>query len=96
MNTALFNEDMSEEMKERISLFNKKKLKEVLEEGLCNILCIYKDNEIRTFYIRGYNIDENGIKAIMKLYYICDIYTNYKYSSDILIILEKKNNISLI
>lgn len=41
MNTALFNEDMTEEVKERISLSNKKKLKELTDEWLHDILWIF-------------------------------------------------------
>lgn len=93
MDTSLFSGDMTEEMKERISLFNKKKLKELLEEGLYDILFIYKNNEIRSFYERAYRYNENEIKYLMESYYICDIYTHYRSDRDILIILEKKNNI---
>lgn len=96
MNTASFNEEMTEETKERISLSNKKILKQAIKEYLCDTLWIIKDNQIRSFYERAFMYDENEIKALMKLYYICDIYKSYKYTTDILIILEKKNNIPLI
>ena len=91
MNTALFNEDMAEEMKERISLSNKKKLKEVASEWLYDILWIFNDKQISSFYERAFRYNENEIKLLMESYYICDIYTNYRYGGDILIILEKKN-----
>lgn len=93
MNTALFNEDMTEEVKERISLTNKKKLKELTDEWLHDVLWIFNDKQISSFYERAYRYNENEIKTIMGSYYICDIYTNYRYGTDILIILEKKNNI---
>lgn len=96
MNTALFNEDMTEEMKERISLSNKKKLKEMTEEWLHDTLWVLNDKQIRSFYVRAYRYNENEIKYLMESHYICDIYTNYRYRNDILIILEKKNNIPLI
>lgn len=96
MNTASFNKDMTEEMKERISLANKKILKQATKEFLRDTLWIINDNKISSFYERAFMYDENKMKALMELYYICDIYTNYKYSSDILVILEKKNNIPLI
>ena len=93
MNTALFNEDMTEEVKERISLANKKILKEKTVQYLHDVLWILKDKQIRSFYERAYRYNENEIKVLMESYYICDIYTNYRYGTDILIILEKKNNI---
>lgn len=93
MNTALFNEDMAEEVKERISLSNKKKLREMSEVWLKDILWIFNDKQIISFYERAWRFNENEIKTLMQSYYICDIYTNYRYGSDILIILEKKNNI---
>ena len=93
MNTALFNEDMTEEVKERISLANKKILKEKTVQYLHDVLWILKDKQIRSFYERAYRYNENEIKVLMESYYICDIYTNYRYVTDILIILEKKNNI---
>lgn len=93
MNTSQFHEDMAQEMKERISLSNKKKLKEVASEWLYDILWIFSDKQITTFYERAYRYNENEIKTLMQSYYICDIYTNYRYGNDILIILEKKNNI---
>ena len=93
MNTSQFHEDMAQEMKERISLSNKKKLKEVASEWLYDILWIFSDKQITTFYERAYRYNENEIKVLMESYYICDIYTNYRYGTDILIILEKKNNI---
>ena len=96
MNTASFNEDMTEEVKERISLANKKILKQATKEFLRDTLWIINDNQISSFYERAFMYDENEIKVLMESYYICDIYTNYKYSSDILIILEKKNNIPII
>ena len=100
MNTALFNEDMTEEVKERISLSNKKKLKEATEEYLHDILWIFNDKQISSFYVRAWRYNENEIKTLMQSYYICDIYiyiyTNYRYGNDILIILEKKNNIPII
>ena len=96
MNTALFNEDMTEEVKERISLSNKKKLREMSEEWLKDTLWIFNDKQISSFYERAWRYNENEIKALMKSYYICDIYTNYRYGNDILIILEKKNNIPII
>lgn len=96
MNTALFNEDMTEEVKERISLANKKILKEKTVQYLHDVLWILKDKQIRSLYERAYRYNENEIKVLMESYYICDIYTNYRYGTDILIILEKKNNISLI
>ena len=91
MNTALFNEDMTEETKERISLANKKILKEKTKEYLHDVLWIFNDKQIRSFYERAYGYNEDEIKYLMESHYICDIYTNYKYGSDILIILEKKN-----
>lgn len=96
MKTALFNEDMTEEVKERISLANKKILKEKTKEYLHDILWILNDKQIRSFYERAYRYNENEIKYLMESYYICDIYTNYRYSTDILIILENKNITSLI
>lgn len=93
MNTALFNEDMAEEVKERISLSNKKKLREMSGVWLKDILWIFNDKQIISFYERAWRFNENEIKTLMQSYYICDIYTNYRYGSDILIILEKKNNI---
>lgn len=93
MNTALFNEDMTEEVKERISLSNKKKLREMTVEWLKDILWIFNDKQISSFYERAYRYNENEIKVLMESYYICDIYRNHRYGSDILIILEKKNNI---
>lgn len=96
MNTASFNEDMTEEMKERISLANKKILKQATKEFLRDTLWIFNDKQISSFYERAYRYNENEIKLLMESYYICDIYTNYRYGADILIILEKKNNISLI
>ena len=93
MNTALFNEDMAEEVKERISLANKKILKEKTVQYLHDVLWILKDKQIRSLYERAYRYNENEIKVLMESYYICDIYTNYRYGTDILIILEKKNNI---
>lgn len=93
MNTALFNEDMTEEVKERISLANKKILKEKAYQYLHDVLWIFNDKQISSFYVRAYRYDENEIKVLMQSYYICDIYTNYRYGNDILIILEKKNNI---
>lgn len=93
MNTALFNEDMTEEVKERISLSNKKKLREMTVEWLKDILWIFNDKQISSFYERAYRYNENEIKVLMESYYICDIYRNLRYGSDILIILEKKNNI---
>lgn len=96
MNTGSFNEEMTEEMKERISLANKKILKQATKEFLRDTLWLINDNQISSFYERAFMYDENKIKVLMESYYICDIYTNYKYSSDILIILEKKNNIPLI
>lgn len=95
MNTALFNEDMTEEVKERISLANKKILKEKTYQYLHDVLWIFNDKQISSFYERAYRYNENEIKVLMESYYICDIYTNYKYGNDILIILEKKNNIPL-
>ena len=47
MNTALFNEDMAEEVKERISLANKKILKEKTVQYLHDVLWILKDKQIR-------------------------------------------------
>ena len=41
MNTALFNEDMTEEVKERISLANKKIFKEKTKEYLHDVLWIF-------------------------------------------------------
>ena len=97
MNTGSFNEEMTEEMKERISLANKKILKQATKEYLRDTLWIINDNKISSFYERAFMYDENEIKVLMELYYICDIYINYKYMPDILIILEKKkNNIPLI
>ena len=96
MNTALFNEDMTEEVKERISLANKKIFKEKTVQYLHDILWIFNDKQISSFYVRAYRYNENEIKALMESYYICDIYTNYRYGTDILIILEKKNNIPII
>lgn len=97
MNTAQFNNYMPEETKERISLANKKIFKEKTEEYLHDVLWILKDKQIRSLYERAYRYNENEIKVLMESYYICDIYTNYIYGTDILIILEKKkNNISLI
>ena len=96
MNTALFNEDMTEEVKERISLSNKKKLREMSKEWLKDTLWIFNDKQISSFYERAFRYNENEIKLLMESYYICDIYINYRYGSDILIILEKKNNIPLI
>ena len=96
MTTASFNKDMTEEMKERISFANKKILKQATKEFLRDTLWIINDKQISSFYERAFMYDENEIKVLMESYYICDIYTNYKYSSDILIILEKKNNIPLI
>lgn len=96
MNTALFNEDMTEDVKERISLANKKILKEKTDHYLHDVLWILNDKQIKSFYQRAWRFNENQIKTLMHLFYICDIYTNYKYGNDILIILEKKNNISLI
>ena len=93
MITALFNEDMTEEVKERISLANKKILKEKTVQYLHDVLWILKDKQIRSLYERAYRYNENEIKVLMESYYICDIYTNYRYGTDILIILEKKNNI---
>lgn len=93
MNTALFNEDMTEDVKERISLVNKKILKEKTDQYLHDVLWILNDKQIRSFYERAYRYNENEIKVLMESYYICDIYTNYRYGTDILIILEKKNNI---
>ena len=46
MNTAQFHEDMAEEMKERISLSNKKKLKELTSVCLHDILYIFNDKQI--------------------------------------------------
>lgn len=91
MNTALFNEDMTEEVKERISLANKKILKEKTVQYLHDVLWILKDKQISSLYERAYRYNENEIKTLMQSYYICDIYTNYRYGTDILIILEKKN-----
>ena len=96
MNTALFNEDMTEEVKERISLANKKILKEKTDQDLHDVLWIFNDKQISSFYKRAWRYNENEVKALMKSYYICDIYTNYTYGSDILVILENKHNISLI
>ena len=96
MNTALFNEDMTEEVKERISLANKKIFKEKTDQYLHDVLWILNDKQIRSFYERAYRYNENEIKYLMESYYICDIYTNYRYGNDILIILEKKNNIPII
>lgn len=96
MNTALFNEDMAEDVKERISLANKKILKEKTKEYLHDILWILNNKQIRSFYKRAYRYNEDEIKELMKSYYICDIYIHYRSSIDIVIILEKKNNISLI
>ena len=96
MNTALFNEDMTEEVKERISLANKKILKEKTDQYLHDVLWILNDKQISSFYQRAWRYNENEIKTLMQSYYICDIYTNYRYGIDILIILEKKNNIPLI
>lgn len=95
MNTALFNEDMTEETKERISLSNKKKLKQMIDEWLHDVLWIFSDKQISSFYERAYRYNENEIKKLMESYYICDIYTNIRYGSDILIILENKNNIPI-
>lgn len=92
MNTALFNEDMTEEVKERISLENKKILKEKTDQYLHDVLWIFNDKQIKSFYQRAWRFNENEIKTLMQSYYICDIYTNYRYGNDILIILEKKNN----
>lgn len=93
MNTALFNEDMTEDMKERISLVNKKIFKKKTKEYLHDVLWIFNDKQIRSFYKRAWRFNEDEIKTLMQSYYICDIYTNYRYENDILIILEKKNNI---
>lgn len=90
MNTALFNEDMTEEVKERISLANKKILKEKTDQYLHDVLWILKDKQIRSDYERAYRYNENEIKTLIQSYYICDIYTNYRYSTDILVVLEKK------
>lgn len=49
MNTALFGEDMTEEMKERISFLNKKFLKEKTKEYLHDILWILTINKYRHF-----------------------------------------------
>lgn len=96
MNTALFNEDMTEETKERISLANKKILKEKTKEYLPDVLWICNDKQIRSFYERAYMYNEDEIKYLMESYYICDIYTNIRYVSDILVILDKKNTIPII
>lgn len=56
----------------------------------------FNDKQISSFYVRAYGYNENEIKTLMQSYYICDIYTNYRYGTDILIILEKKNNIPII
>lgn len=93
MNTSSFNEDMAEEVKERISLANKKILKEKTGEYLHDVLWILNDKQIRSFYERGFKYNENVINYLMQSHYICDIYTNHRYSTDILIILENKNNI---
>lgn len=90
MNTTTFNGQMTEELKERISLSNKKILKELTKEELHDVLWIYEDKEIRSFFERGYSFNENGIKMLMESFYICDIYVNYRYERDILVILEKK------
>lgn len=96
MITASFNKDMTEEMKERISFANKKILKQTTKEFLRDTLWIINDNQISSFYERAHMYDENEIKVLMESYYICDIYTNYRYGNDILIILDKKNNIPII
>lgn len=90
MNTPLYNEEMPEEMKERLSLINKIKLKELTKKWLYDILWIFNDKQISSFYERAYRYNENEIKTLMESYYICDIYINHRYSNDILIILEKK------
>lgn len=56
----------------------------------------FNDKQISSFYVRAYRYNEYEIKVLMESYYICDIYTNYRYGNDILIILEKKNNIPII
>ena len=96
MNTALFNEDMTEDVKERISLVNKKILKEKTDQYLHDVLWILNDKQIRSFYERAWRFNENEIKTLMQSYYISDIYINHWYGNDILIILEKKNNIPII
>ena len=71
-------------------------LKEKTYQYLHDVLWIFNDKQISSFYERAYRYNENEIKALMESYYICDIYTNYRYEADILIILEKKNNIPII
>ena len=59
MNTALFNEDMADDVKERISLANKKILKEKTDQYLHDVLWILTINKYRHF--------TEGLGDIMKM-----------------------------